>query len=105
MKTKNIFLTVIATVLLNGCFSIRFPVADDTPRLSENDFDINIYQPFNNDGKVATLDTVSTLKLKKNCLYLMVRPHFIHCILRLYRRFIRIKIIKAATVKRCVIIQ
>jgi phosphate transport system substrate-binding protein len=65
MKTKNSFLIVVATVLLNDCFSTRFPVVDDTPRLSENDFDIRIYQPFNNDGKVAMLDTVSTLKLKK----------------------------------------
>jgi phosphate transport system substrate-binding protein len=65
MNTKGIFL-IAASIFWNGCFSARFPVTDDTPRMSENDFDISIYQPFNNNGKVATLDTVSTLKLRKN---------------------------------------
>jgi phosphate transport system substrate-binding protein len=64
MNTKNILVIVVVTILLNGCFSTRFPATDDTPRLSENDFDISLYRPFESDGKVATLDTLSTLKLK-----------------------------------------
>jgi phosphate transport system substrate-binding protein len=36
------------------------------PRISENDFDINEYKPFRANSKVATLDTIPTLKLKNN---------------------------------------
>jgi phosphate transport system substrate-binding protein len=73
MKNRKIILLITVSVLFTGCFLFRlptedtvsFPVNDETPRMSENDFDITAYQPFRKESKVVSLDTVSTLKLEK----------------------------------------
>ena len=64
MNIKSLLL-IITTILLSSCFLFRSPINDDKFRVSENDFDVATYQPFSENSKVVSLDTVSLLKLKK----------------------------------------
>lgn len=70
-KTVLIIGFTVIFSLLTGCFNTknmwnRYENNLNYSRISESDFDVAAYQPFIKNNKVATLDTVSTLKLKNN---------------------------------------